>query len=153
MRYVCPKCGAGGSNGVGKPHSIPTPKCHICKEEVFMEPDTICVEIYNIVNGHKCIPFPPTENVVIADDVMTNLKKHVEPCCPPCGIKRDIYSHRKYGELCSSCRQKNEEESKRKWLAERKYTKTIEERIAEIESFMYDHMKVPHSNPFNNIMR
>lgn len=34
LRYVCPKCKAGGSN----PSNIPAPICHICKEPVIMQP-------------------------------------------------------------------------------------------------------------------
>jgi hypothetical protein len=96
----------------------------------------------------KPITFPPTENVVIADDVMKSLKQHLEPSCPSCGIKYEIYSHRKYGELCGTCTENKKKEEKRQWMHNHRCDHTQEERLAILESFMYDHMRVSHSNPF-----
>lgn len=40
MRYICPVCNAGGSNGVGEKDRLPRPLCHKCNFKVTMIPAT-----------------------------------------------------------------------------------------------------------------
>ena len=40
--------------------------------------------------------------------------------------------------LCWKCEDKKKKEKKRRWLVDRKYKMTMEERIAALESFMYE---------------
>ena len=53
-----------------------------------------------------------------------------------CGVK---LNRPHYDTLCWKCMEDKKKEEKRKWLVDRKYSMTLEERIAEIESWMYEH--------------
>jgi hypothetical protein len=89
--------------------------------------------------------FPPKEYVKLTDEDMSKIKEELDSMyrCSKCKEKmpRSYYT---YKSLCYNCEKEKEIEDKTSWLSDRKKM-TIEERIADIESWIYDHSKLDHT--------
>lgn len=99
----------------------------------------------------KEIEFPPSEKVVLTPEIMANINREMERMyqCPVC---HEQLPRGKYREICYTCQQKRDANTKEEWLNQQAQL-PIEERLRLIESWMYDHQRAKHISPFDMVMR
>lgn len=103
----------------------------------------ICQSGYNPAKPHTCLkkgsPF--------------EWQKHTrDPSkCKTCGARLEKVQD--WGGTCWSCKDAEKKEKKRKWLVDRKYLMTLEDRLEELESWMYDSKNKTSGNIFDTVFR
>lgn len=94
---------------------------------------------------HPPITFPPNETVVLTEEQIAEIAKEMKRlrCCAHCEAELSSWELRAHTGLCFICVRKEAEAKKAEHLRALSVM-TIEERLAILEAFAYEHSKVDH---------
>lgn len=104
----------------------------------------LCGTTYNPIHSHECTPVEQYKPKPLdTTDFMKRMEEYHKSCafCPSCGNKHEDHKIRILAELCFVCIAKNKQKEKEDAIAKSIEGLDIYERIARIESILYDHFK------------
>lgn len=79
---------------------------------------------------------------------MAFVGQRINHTCTKCGKSFATYENITWiYPICDDCKKIEEREKKQKWLNERRANKTLEERVAQLEEFMYNQKNHEHFDP------